>query len=68
MIAFLVAFRVLQDYVISPRLMSRGVELHPILVIFGVFAGAEIGGIAGVFLSVPALALARLLVDRLSQH
>lgn len=64
---FLGAFRLLQDYVITPRLMSHGVELHPMLVIFGVFAGAEIGGVAGVFLSIPALALARLLLLRLSQ-
>jgi predicted PurR-regulated permease PerM len=53
-------FRLVQDYVIWPRLMSRGVELHPLLVIFGVFAGGQIGGVAGVFFAVPALALARL--------
>ena len=47
--------------------MSRGVELHPVLVIFGVFAGAEIAGVAGVFLSVPILAMARLVLRRFSQ-
>jgi predicted PurR-regulated permease PerM len=51
---------VFQDYVLSPHLMSKGVELHPLLVIFGVFAGGEIGGVPGIFLSVPALALMRL--------
>jgi predicted PurR-regulated permease PerM len=59
-IAFLVLFRMLQDYVLSPHLMGRGVELHPLLVLFGVFAGAEIAGIAGTFLSVPVLALVRI--------
>ena len=57
---FLAVFRFLQDYVLSPRLMSSGMELHPLLVIFGVFAGGEIGGIAGTFLSIPILALARI--------
>lgn len=57
---FLALFRLFQDYVLSPHLMSQGVELHPLLVMFGVFAGGEIGGIAGVFLSVPVLALMRL--------
>lgn len=66
--AFLGGFRLLQDYVISPRLMSKGVELHPMLVILGVFAGAQIGGIAGVFLSVPVLSLARLVLHRLGQQ
>ncbi|PWT98529.1 MAG: AI-2E family transporter [Terriglobia bacterium] len=61
---FLLAYRVVQDYVISPHLMGKGVELHPLLVLFGVFAGAELAGIAGTFLSVPTLALARVLYVR----
>jgi predicted PurR-regulated permease PerM len=60
---FLGVFRLIQDYFISPKLMGNGVELHPMLVIFGVFAGAEIAGVAGVFLSVPVLALARLVIE-----
>jgi predicted PurR-regulated permease PerM len=60
LVIFLGCYRVFQDYVLSPHLMSKGVELHPLLVIFGVFAGGEIGGVPGIFLSVPALALMRL--------
>ncbi|MGB7762244.1 MAG: AI-2E family transporter [Bryobacteraceae bacterium] len=59
-IVFVVLFRMLQDYVVSPHLMGHGVELHPLLVLFGVFAGAEIAGIPGTFLSVPVLALVRI--------
>jgi len=33
--------------------------------LFGVFAGAEIAGIAGTFLSVPVLALARIVYVRI---
>lgn len=65
MIAFLLAYRVFQDYILSPHLMGQGVELHPLLVLFGVFAGAEIAGIAGTFLSVPVLALARIIYVRM---
>lgn len=60
---FLGVFRLIQDYFISPKLMGSGVELHPMLVMFGVLAGAEIAGVAGVFLSVPVLALLRLVID-----
>jgi predicted PurR-regulated permease PerM len=60
-IVFLVFFRMFQDYVLSPHLMGQGVELHPLLVLFGVFAGAEVAGVAGSFLSVPVLALARII-------
>jgi predicted PurR-regulated permease PerM len=62
---FLVAYRLFQDYVLSPHLMGTGVELHPLLVLFGVFAGAEVAGVAGTFLSVPVLALVRIIYIRI---
>ena len=45
--------------------MGRGIEIHPALVIFGVLAGGEIGGVAGMFLSVPVIAAARIVWRRL---
>jgi predicted PurR-regulated permease PerM len=62
---FLLAYRVFQDYILSPLLMKQGMELHPLMVMFGVFAGAEIAGVAGAFLSVPVLALVRLMYERI---
>lgn len=62
---FLLAYRLFQDYVLSPQLMRQGVELHPLLVLFGVFAGSEVAGIAGTFLSVPVLALVRIIYLRM---
>jgi predicted PurR-regulated permease PerM len=62
---FIAAFRMCQDYLICPHLMGQGVQLHPLLVLFGVFAGAELAGVAGSFLSVPVLALVRVLYLRI---
>jgi predicted PurR-regulated permease PerM len=67
LLIFLVAFRLFQDYVAAPHLMGQGVELHPLLVLFGVFAGAELAGVAGTFLSVPVLALVKVLYLRIYQ-
>ncbi len=67
-VIFLALYRTFQDYLLSPHLMSRGVELHPLLVIFGVFAGGEIGGVVGIFLSVPVLALIRLMYHRFARR
>lgn len=64
---FLGIYRIFQDYVLSPRLMSAGMELHPLWVIFGVFAGSEIGGVPGTFLSVPVLAMLRVFYRRLQK-
>jgi predicted PurR-regulated permease PerM len=52
--------RIFQDYVLNPYLMSAGVEIHPLLVLFGVLAGEKIGGIPGMFFSVPALAMLKV--------
>ena len=64
-LTFLLAYRLFQDYILSPHLMGQGVELHPLFVLFGVFAGAEVAGIAGTFLSVPVLALIRIVYFRI---
>lgn len=62
---FLAVYRLFQDYVLQPYLMSSGVALHPLLVIFGVLAGEHVGGVAGMFLSIPALATLRVVYLRL---
>ncbi|MEO8595965.1 MAG: AI-2E family transporter [Candidatus Solibacter sp.] len=62
--AFLLLYRMFQDYILSPLLMSQGVALHPLLVLLGVFGGAEVAGVAGSFLSVPVIATARILYVR----
>jgi predicted PurR-regulated permease PerM len=57
-VGFLGALRLIEDYVIYPRLMRCGIQLHPLAVILAVLAGAELDGVAGMFLSVPTVALA----------
>jgi predicted PurR-regulated permease PerM len=56
-ISFLALVRVIEDYVVYPRLIRRGIHLHPLAVIVAVLAGAELGGVAGMFLAVPATAI-----------
>lgn len=57
-LVFLGVLRVVEDYVIYPRLVGSNMHLHPLAVIFAVLAGAELGGAVGVLLSVPVLATA----------
>jgi len=67
-LVFLIGFRVVQDYVLSPLLMRAGVQLDPLLVLFGVFAGAELAGVPGAFLSVPVLAFIRIIYRHIRQQ
>lgn len=64
-VIFLGAYRLFQDYVLQPHLMSAGAELHPLAVLFGAFAGGQIAGVMGTFLSVPAMATLRIVYRRL---
>lgn len=60
LVVFLGAWRLTQDYVNSPRIMGGQIELHPLAVLFGVLVGAEIGGVVGVYLSIPLMATLRI--------
>ncbi|MDE3189217.1 MAG: AI-2E family transporter, partial [Acidobacteriota bacterium] len=48
-----------EGHLIVPNLLGRTLRLHPLLVIFGLLAGAEIYGFPGIVVSLPLLAAAR---------
>ncbi len=64
LLLFLLAWRLVQDYVISPRIMGVSVELHPLAALFGILAGGEIAGVLGVYLSIPVMASLRIVWRR----
>jgi predicted PurR-regulated permease PerM len=65
--AFFVCYRIFQDYVLAPYLMGGGVGMHPALVIFGLLAGEQLGGVAGIFLSVPVIAALNIIAKHLRE-
>jgi predicted PurR-regulated permease PerM len=60
MAGLVVAWRLVQDYVNSPRIMGNSLELQPLTVVFALMVGGQVGGIAGMYLSVPAVAVLRI--------
>jgi predicted PurR-regulated permease PerM len=46
--------------VIAPQLMSRSLNLSPLVVLFGVFAGGALWGIVGALVAVPVLTIAAI--------
>jgi predicted PurR-regulated permease PerM len=64
LVVFLGVWRLIQDYISSPRIMGRSMELHPLAAIFGVMAGGEIAGILGIYLSIPVMASLRIVFRR----
>jgi predicted PurR-regulated permease PerM len=64
LLLFLFLWRMILDYVISPRVMGKSVELHPLAALFGILAGGEIAGVLGVYLSIPIMASLRIVWRR----
>ena len=52
-VGFLAALRMVQDYVIYPRLIRRGMHLSTPAVIVTLWVGAAVAGAAGVILAIP---------------
>ncbi|HJR44202.1 MAG TPA: AI-2E family transporter [Actinomycetota bacterium] len=65
--AALVALIVQQidNHIISPNVMKRTVQLHPVSVMLSILAGGTLAGFWGVLLGVPAVAVGKLLFNHL---
>jgi predicted PurR-regulated permease PerM len=56
-LVFLGVLRIVQDYVLYPRIIGSGIHLHPLAVILAILAGHELAGVAGIFLAIPVIAV-----------
>jgi predicted PurR-regulated permease PerM len=50
-----------EGHVVVPNVMGNALRLHPLLVIFGLAAGAELYGLPGALVALPVLAVCRAL-------
>jgi putative heme transporter len=49
----------IEGHIVVPNVMGNALRLHPLLVIFGLAAGAELYGLAGALTALPLLAVGR---------
>jgi predicted PurR-regulated permease PerM len=68
LVVFLGIWRIVQDYVSSPRIVGNKLEMHPLAAIFAVLVGPEIPGVIGVYRSVPIMASVRILWRRWQRY
>lgn len=63
-----IAGQILNDYLLTPRLVGDRIGLHPLWVIFALFAGGALFGFVGILLAMPVAAaigvLARFAIGR----
>ncbi len=57
LLVFFSAYQQLENYVLSPRITAKTMELHPALAFACAIAGASISGVVGAFLALPFAAI-----------
>ncbi|MFZ4689056.1 MAG: AI-2E family transporter [Polymorphobacter sp.] len=60
--------QILESSVLTPNLIGNRIGLHPVWVLFAVFAGGEVAGLAGVFFAVPVAAVLGVVVRHALAH
>lgn|GEM_PF-464833 len=55
----------IENHLIIPLILGRGVRLHPVSVVFAVLIMAVLFGLVGIFLAVPVLAAVKVLLQEL---
>lgn len=66
LVVFLGIWRLVQDYISAPRILGKSLEINPLTQIFAVLAGGEIAGVVGALISVPVVAILRIIWRRVS--
>ncbi len=58
----------IEGHIVVPNVMGSALRLHPLLVIFGLLAGAEIYGLPGALVALPMLAAGRAMWEFFSER
>lgn len=61
-VIFFVLYQQVENYVISPRVMTKAVDLSPAAVIVSVLIGGSLAGFAGALLALPLAAAAKVVI------
>ena len=55
---------VFEAYILCPKLISKSIVIHPLLIIVALIAGGAVGGLIGMLIGIPVVALIKIEFDR----
>ena len=64
-IAILVFVQFIDNNIIMPKVVSSKVKINALITILGVLIGGALAGISGMFLSIPSIAILKVIFDRI---
>jgi predicted PurR-regulated permease PerM len=62
------AIQIIEGNIVSPMVMGRTLHIHPLMIIFALLIGGEIGGLLGLIFAVPILAVIRVVLHNAVLH
>ena len=65
-LAFMIIYKLAEDYFIVPRVMGRTVQVPPTVTLVAVLIGGTLLGIIGALVAIPVAAAARLLIEQIA--
>jgi predicted PurR-regulated permease PerM len=66
---YVIVYQQVENYLLSPRITARTMQLHPAIAFFAALAGAAISGVLGAFMALPAAAVIQATVSSyLTRH
>lgn len=64
-IALVIVVQSLEGTIISPKIMSRTVKTHPLIILFALLLGGQLMGVVGMLLAIPAASAIKVLLREL---
>ena len=65
-IAAFLLIRLIDDTLVSPNILGRSLEIHPLLVIIVIFIGGEMFGLMGLLLCIPVTGIIKVTIQQLA--
>jgi predicted PurR-regulated permease PerM len=57
-----IGIRMVDDFILIPFIIGHSVQLHPVLMLFAVLAGFEMGGFLGLLVAIPGAAVIKVIL------
>lgn len=58
----------IESNIVSPQIVGRSLNIHPLVIIFALLVGGQTGGLLGLILAVPAVAVGKVILAHLVRH
>lgn len=60
--------QIVESNIVSPQVVGRSLNMHPLIIIFALLVGGEVGGVVGLILAVPFFAAMKVIIQHIFKY